>query len=507
MRGDFIDPRGGRDRVLAGGGADRIKAFDGLVDRISCGPGADVVAADLGDRVANDCETVSRRLTVDRISDPEFRHATHVEPDTFAFGSTLVSVYQVGRAPAPGGSAAANGYSTTRDGGRTWRSGVLPRLTRNSRPAGEWARASDPVIAYSARHGVWLASSLVTSPGARSGLTFNRSPDGVTWSDPIVATSVTGRDLAVDKQWATCDNWPQSPNYGRCYLAYTDVLRGSRISLQTSSDGGLTWSSPIGSPDNAGRNNEQVARRAAGRASRRGARDRVPRRRPHRRDSIHRRRADVLADAVRRPRTGAAEGSTSERSRSPWQRSTPRGRSTLVLVRLSAPSELQTERICSSRDRPTACSGLGRPASARAAPARTCTTSCPGLGADPRAPGTGCGRLVPAPAERRHRCVLRALRDRRNALERRAAAEHGDDDAQLDRADVARADARRLHLDLVRERHARGGARARVPPRQAAGRGDLRGPPTVTTLTRKSETTASPAADAERSPRRVPSGR
>jgi hypothetical protein len=257
VRADFLDPRGGRDRVLAGGGADRIKAFDGLVDRISCGPGADVVAADLGDRVGNDCETVSRRLAVDRISDPEFRHATHVEPDTLAFGSTLVSVYQVGRAPAPGGSAAANGYSTTRDGGRTWRSGVLPRLTRNSRPAGEWARASDPVIAYSARHGVWLASSLVTIPGARSGLAFNRSPDGVTWSDPILATAVTGRDLAVDKQWATCDNWPQSPNYGRCYLAYTDVLRGGRISLQTSSDGGLTWSSPVGSPDNAGRNREQ----------------------------------------------------------------------------------------------------------------------------------------------------------------------------------------------------------------------------------------------------------
>jgi hypothetical protein len=256
-RADFIDPRGGRDRVVAGSGADRIRAFDGAVDRIECGPGADVVAVDLGDRVANDCETVSRRLAVDRISDPEFRHSTHVEPDSFAFGSTLVAVYQVGRAPAPGGSAAVIGFSTTRDGGRTWRSGLLPRLTRNNRPQGEWARASDPVIAYSARHGVWLASSLVSTPSGPSGLTFNRSPDGQTWSDPVVATVAVGRDLAVDKQWATCDNWPQSPHYGRCYLAYTDLVRSSRISLQTSSDGGLTWSAPIGSPDNAGRNVNQ----------------------------------------------------------------------------------------------------------------------------------------------------------------------------------------------------------------------------------------------------------
>ncbi len=256
-RADFIDPRAGRDRVFAGRGADRVKAFDGIVDRISCGPGADVVAADLGDRVGNDCEIVSRRLAVDRLSDPEFRHNTHVEPDTLAFGSTLVAVYQVGRAPAPGGAAGAIGFSTTRNGGRTWRSGLLPRLTRNNRPQGEWARASDPVIAYSARHNVWLASSLVTTPGIASGLTFNRSTDGVNWGAPVVATAVVGRELGVDKQWAACDNWPQSPHYGRCYLAYTDVQRGSRISLQTSSDGGLTWSAPIGSPDNAGRNVNQ----------------------------------------------------------------------------------------------------------------------------------------------------------------------------------------------------------------------------------------------------------
>jgi hypothetical protein len=249
-RGDYIDPAGGRDRVLAGRGNDRIKAFDGVRDVVSCGPGVDIVAVDLGDVVGSDCETVSRRLTSDLYSNPQSQHATIVEPDSFSFGSTVVAVYQVGR--TRDGGAANIGFSTTRDAGRTWRSGRLPSLTVNSRPAGRWQRASDPVIGYDAAHGVWLASSLALSLGEESALTFNRSTDGLRWSAPIVATSERSRNTQVDKQWFACDNSPASPFYGSCYLAYSD-FRVNRISVQYSRDGGLTWSAPIGSPDNAGR--------------------------------------------------------------------------------------------------------------------------------------------------------------------------------------------------------------------------------------------------------------
>jgi len=252
---DFIDPRGGRDLVLAGGGADRIKAFDGALDDIRCGRGHDIVAADLGDRVAADCETVSRRLAVDRTTDPNVTHRTHVEPDSFAFGSTILAVYQVGRVPRPGGAAAAIGFSTSRNAGRTWRSGLLPGLTTNVRPAGRWQRASDPVAGYDAKHGVWLAASLVISP-TESGIAFNRSTDGLAWSQPVVAGLAQGDELAYDKEWFACDNWPQSPHYGNCYLAYTDV-RFDRIAMQVSSDGGLTWSGPVAAPDNAGRGNDE----------------------------------------------------------------------------------------------------------------------------------------------------------------------------------------------------------------------------------------------------------
>ena len=250
-RGDYIDPRAERDRVSAGRGDDRIKAQDRFIDTIGCGPGWDLVTADLGDRVDRACEVVSRQLSRDTYRNTESQHATEVEPDSYAFGSTIVSTFQVGR--IRDGAAANIGFATSRDAGRTWRSGLLPSLTPNSRPAGEWERASDPVIGYDAVHGVWLASSLAVSPGRESALVFNRSADGINWSAPVVATRSISRDLELDKQWFACDNGASSLFRGRCYLAYSD-FRTNRISVQTSADGGLTWSAPVAAPDSAGRN-------------------------------------------------------------------------------------------------------------------------------------------------------------------------------------------------------------------------------------------------------------
>jgi hypothetical protein len=250
-RADYIDPRAGRGRVLAGRGDDRVRAQDRFVDTIGCGPGWDLVTADLADRVDRACEVVARQLSRDTYRNPESQHATEVEPDSYAFGSTIVSTFQVGR--IRGGAAANIGFATSRDAGRTWRAGLLPSLTANSSPVGEWVRASDPVIGFDSAHGVWLASSLALSPGREAALVFSRSTDGITWSAPVVATRSIARDLELDKQWFVCDNWTTSPFRGRCYLAYSD-FRTNRISIQTSADGGLTWSAPIGAPDSAGRN-------------------------------------------------------------------------------------------------------------------------------------------------------------------------------------------------------------------------------------------------------------
>ena len=55
---------------------------------------------------------------------PTGQHATEVEPDTFAFGSTVVSAFQVGR--VFNGGATDIGWATSRNGGASWTHGFLP---------------------------------------------------------------------------------------------------------------------------------------------------------------------------------------------------------------------------------------------------------------------------------------------------------------------------------------------------------------------------------------------
>jgi hypothetical protein len=55
-----IRPRGGKDGVKAGAGADLIVVNGGGRDRVFCGGGKDTVVADRKDRVAKSCEKVRR---------------------------------------------------------------------------------------------------------------------------------------------------------------------------------------------------------------------------------------------------------------------------------------------------------------------------------------------------------------------------------------------------------------------------------------------------------------
>ena len=56
-----FDGKGYKDRLSGGDGNDTVRARDDGRDSIRCGAGDDTVTADKGDRVADDCETVSRR--------------------------------------------------------------------------------------------------------------------------------------------------------------------------------------------------------------------------------------------------------------------------------------------------------------------------------------------------------------------------------------------------------------------------------------------------------------
>ncbi len=188
---DLIDGGPGRDLIRGGDGTDFIVGEgDAARDDIACGAGADTVSADLSDAVAVDCETVSRELSHDPFGDFEYQHQTEAEPDSFANGSTIVAVFQVGRA-RDGGGAAATGFATSRDAGTSWRVGLLPGVTVWSRPAGPYERASDPSVTYDVRHSTWLAASLVLGDDG-TGIVVSRSSDGVGWGPPVVAASGVG---------------------------------------------------------------------------------------------------------------------------------------------------------------------------------------------------------------------------------------------------------------------------------------------------------------------------
>src|ERR1700722_13827856 len=104
------------------------------------------------------------------------QHATEVEPHVLANGTTLVSAFQTGRI-APGG-ATAIGWATSTDGGNTWAHGFLPGLTTGNGGV-PYNAASDPAVAYDAKHGVWMIASLpIVNSGTPTAVVVSRSTDG-----------------------------------------------------------------------------------------------------------------------------------------------------------------------------------------------------------------------------------------------------------------------------------------------------------------------------------------
>jgi hypothetical protein len=184
------------------------------------------------------------RVSTDRLATVGAQHATQVEPHAAALGSTIVSVFQVGR--FFDGGAAAIGFATSKDAGRTWRSGLLPSVTTASSPAGTADRATDSAVAWDGVHGRWLVESLTLSQRT-TGIVVSASTDGLAWQPPVTVVTQArpgqgAESTSIDKSWLACDNGAASPFRGRCYVAYTDYGgSGVSIAVQSSSDGGLTW--------------------------------------------------------------------------------------------------------------------------------------------------------------------------------------------------------------------------------------------------------------------------
>ncbi len=193
------------------------------------------------------------RISVDNLTNTDSDHKTEVEPDSFAWGNTIVSAFHVARRPGSIGWGSGDvGFSTSTDGGVTWKYGDLPGLTVNYK-AGTYGAAADPSVAYDAKHGQWLISTLPLV-GLNSGAQFigdvavSRSPDGLHWGS-LINIDKTHLD---DKNWSVCDNTTSSPYYGNCYTEWDQAYGTGDVLMSVSSDGGQTWSAGLASSDHAG---------------------------------------------------------------------------------------------------------------------------------------------------------------------------------------------------------------------------------------------------------------
>jgi len=190
------------------------------------------------------------RISTDKFTNADSVHKTEVEPSSFAWGSTIVSTFHVARRPDSEGWGSGDiGFATSTDGGATWKYGYLPGLTVNY-GGGSYGAVSDPAVAYDAKHGQWLISSLPLvglAPGGEyiGDVAVSRSPDGLHWGNPVIVDS-THLD---DKTWIVCDNTATSSYYGNCYTEWDQAYGTFEVLMSTSSDGGQTWGPGLASAD------------------------------------------------------------------------------------------------------------------------------------------------------------------------------------------------------------------------------------------------------------------
>ncbi|MBA3943492.1 MAG: exo-alpha-sialidase [Herpetosiphonaceae bacterium] len=188
-------------------------------------------------------------LSTDPYTNTTSEHQTEVEPDSFSYGSTLVSVTQVGR--FTDGGASNIGWATSTNGGTSWTHGFLPGITIYQ--GGTYDRVSDPAVSYDPKDNVWLAVSLALAGGTSphgDAVLVNRSTDGgLTWSNPVPVKP--SPNTFLDKTWIVCDTTSTSPFYGHCYAEWDDNAAGNLVHMSTSTDGGLSWSVQRSPADNA----------------------------------------------------------------------------------------------------------------------------------------------------------------------------------------------------------------------------------------------------------------
>jgi hypothetical protein len=128
------------------------------------------------------------QLSSDPYHNSTSQHKTEVEPGTFVFGNTIVAAFQAGR--FFDGGASNIGWATSADGGKTWTHGFLPDITVFATPPGSYSRVTEAPVAYDAKHKVWIISYIGLVTPATANVLVSRSTDGgLTWGSPIVVNA------------------------------------------------------------------------------------------------------------------------------------------------------------------------------------------------------------------------------------------------------------------------------------------------------------------------------
>lgn len=129
-----------------------------------------------------------------------------------------------------------SGYSSSQDGGKTWKSGFVPPVP------GSIFTFGDGVVAMDRQNNVYYAGLAADASGAGI-VQVNKSTDGgQTWSDGI-AVAV---DNGSDKEWIAVGPDPVNRNQDNIYVTWTSFQStGQQIRLAISKDGGATWTSSI----------------------------------------------------------------------------------------------------------------------------------------------------------------------------------------------------------------------------------------------------------------------
>lgn len=194
---------------------------------------------------------LSVQISTDPLLNVGAQHQSEVEPVTAAWGSTIVSTFQVGRFATQGSGAAATGWATSTNGGASWTHGLLTGINTATASPGNYPRSVNETVAYDAAHGKWLIVTLgmaLVSPSRYKEVEMfvSDSADGLTWSAPRSVVKTNG----PDKSWIVCDNHSTSSHYGRCYVLYSASSLTNRLQSVYTNDGSMNWSTPVGTATN-----------------------------------------------------------------------------------------------------------------------------------------------------------------------------------------------------------------------------------------------------------------